>query len=138
MASPSSRLPSRQEGSNSNNDGDQPADQRAPKASSEPESTLQDITQPPKTKPTNDPLEAFVDSLREPEGGHHFHMICKDGVMRVIRYLPGPPDQPTATEIYDAKPMSPELIKSWLDRWPWSQEKEDRFRGVDGRTVPQE
>lgn len=85
-----------------------------------------------------DPLEIFIDSMRECEDGPHFHMMCRDGVMRVIRYLPGPPDQITQTEIFDAKPMSPELIKSWLDRGPWSQEKEDRFRGVDGRMVPPE
>jgi len=127
-----------QEDSKSDKDKHQSTDQLRPEASTESEPSMQEITQPPKPKASNDPLEAFVDSLREPEGGQHFHKICKDGVMRVIRYLPGPPDQPTATEIYDAKPMSPDLIKSWLDRWPWSQESEDRFRGVDGRTVPQE
>lgn len=65
-------------------------------------------------------------------------MICTDGVYRVIRYLPGPMDQPSDYEIYDAKPMSPEIIKAYLDTWPSSQETEDRFRGADGRTVPQE
>ena len=89
-------------------------------------------------KVKTDPLEIFIDSMRECENPSHFHMICRDGVMRVIEYLPGPPDEVTQTNIFDAKPMSPELIKSWLDRGPWSQAKEDRFRGVDGRIVPPE
>ena len=102
------------------------------------EGEKEESIQPTKDRVKTDPLEIFVDSMRECENAHHFHMICRDGVMRVIEYLPGPPDQVTQTKIFDAKPMSPELIKSWLDRGPWSQAKEDRFRGVDGRTVPEE
>jgi hypothetical protein len=65
-------------------------------------------------------------------------MIGTDGIYRVIRYLPSPPDQPSDYEIYDAGPMSPAMIKAFLDTRPWSQAREDQFRGVDGRRIPQE
>jgi hypothetical protein len=81
---------------------------------------------------------ALVRSLRSPEDGKCIDHVGKDGVYRVLHYLPTPPDQVTEIEIYDAKPMSPEMIKAYLDMSPWRQEVEDRFRGVDGRTVSEE
>ncbi|KAI4642674.1 uncharacterized protein J4E78_010147 [Alternaria triticimaculans] len=132
MSSSSSPMPQSQKGFNTNNEEPSTADPNKH------EGGMKQAGASTEVRVKTDPLEIFVDSMRECEHGHHFHMICRDGVMRVIEYLPGPPDQVTRTNIFDAKPMSPELIKSWLDRGPWSQEKEDRFRGVDGRTVPQE
>ena len=132
MSSSPSPKPQGQEGFHPNNEEVSTADP------SHHEGEKDENSQPTKNRVKTDPLEIFVDSMRECENAHHFHMICRDGVMRVIEYLPGPPDEVTQTNIFDAKPMSPELIKSWLDRGPWSKEKEDRFRGVDGRTVPQE
>lgn len=77
-------------------------------------------------------------SAKHHEDRHCIGCIGKDGVYRVIHYLPGPPDQISNYEIYDAKPMSPEMIKAWLDRQPWKQETEDKYRGADGRTIPEE
>ncbi|KAI1495421.1 hypothetical protein F5X99DRAFT_403630 [Biscogniauxia marginata] len=34
--------------------------------------------------------------------------------------------------------MTPMQIKDYLDEWPWSQEAEERYRGVDGSKVPRE
>ncbi|KAJ4373423.1 hypothetical protein N0V83_003718 [Neocucurbitaria cava] len=73
-----------------------------------------------------------------PADGQCFDDLGSDGVYRVLQWLPTPPDQPTGIKVYDARPMPPELIKVFLDRQSWSQETEDRFRGVDGRAVPQE
>ncbi|KAG9186381.1 hypothetical protein G6011_02937 [Alternaria panax] len=75
-------------------------------------------SQPAEAKAATDPLNAFINSMQECEYPHHFHMICKGGVMRMIRHVPRSPNQETDIEIFDAKPMSPELIKSWLDREP--------------------
>jgi len=77
-------------------------------------------------------------SLKSHPDGHCIGSIGTDGVYREIHYLPGPPDQISDYEIYDAKPMTPEMIKAWLDTKPWKQETEDKYRGADGRTVPQE
>ena len=40
--------------------------------------------------------------------------------------------------VIDAVPFSSGLIKALLDRLPFDQETEDRFRGVDGRHVPRD
>ena len=106
-----------------------------PKDSSPHNAGTNEITPPAKAR---DPLSAFVLSVQSPPDGNCFDMLGSDGVWRVLQYLPGPPDEPTGVQVYDAKPMSPELIKKYLDTRPWRQELEDRFRGVDGRTVPQE
>ncbi|KAJ4369924.1 hypothetical protein N0V83_005688 [Neocucurbitaria cava] len=83
-------------------------------------------------------LRDFLASLKAPADRKFFQALGKDGVLRNLCFLPTPPDQPTGITVYDAKPMSPELIKAYLDRQPWSQATEDRFRGVDGRLVAQE
>ncbi|KAI8650694.1 hypothetical protein NCS57_01403900 [Fusarium keratoplasticum] len=41
-------------------------------------------------------------------------------------------------EVVDAVPFSPRQIKALLDRMPFNPENETKFRGVDGRGVPQE
>jgi hypothetical protein len=82
-------------------------------------------------------LRALVATLKK--DGKSFQCICKDGVLRNLHFLPTPPDQPTEIAVYDAIPLSPEMLKAYLDRRVrWSQETEDRFRGVDGTSVPQE
>jgi hypothetical protein len=84
-------------------------------------------------------LRALVATLKKPADGKHFRCICKDGVLRQLYFMPTPPDQPTEIAVYDGIPLSPEMLKAFLDRQVrWSQETEDRFRGVDGTSVPQE
>jgi hypothetical protein len=55
-------------------------------------------------------------------------MLGEDGVMRSFG---GPPER----VVFDAVGLSPAQIKQRLDMRPWSQEIEDKFRGVDGRKV---
>lgn len=76
--------------------------------------------------------------LKHPEDGKCFRCLGPDGVLRIIHWLPTPDDKPTRMEVYDAVPLPPDMLKQFLDRKPWSQEVEDRYRGVDGTTVPQE
>ncbi len=40
--------------------------------------------------------------------------------------------------VIDAVPLRPNLIKAYLDRYPFDQEIEDMYRGVDGTTVPRD
>ena len=54
--------------------------------------------------------------------------LFEDGVLRGF-------DGPFDRNVIDAVGLSPTQIKQMLDMSPWSQEKEDRFRGVDGRKV---
>ncbi|KAJ4362885.1 hypothetical protein N0V83_010002 [Neocucurbitaria cava] len=84
------------------------------------------------------PLSEFLASLKKPADGKYFRCLCVDGVFRILIWLPTPPDQPTGVAVYDGLPMSSDLIKAYLDRKPWTKTTEDRFRGVDGRNVPQE
>ena len=51
-----------------------------------------------------------------------------DGVLRSF-------DGPYERNVIDAAGLSPYQIKQLLDTRPWSQEQEDKFRGVDGRKV---
>ena len=88
-------------------------------------------------RPTNS-LHDFLASLKKPQDGKYFRSLCNDGVFRILTWLPTPPGLPTGIAVYDGLPMSPDLIKAYLDRKPWNQETEDRFRGVDGRKIPQE
>jgi len=55
-------------------------------------------------------------------------MLGSDGVMRSF-------SGPSTRDVLDAVALSPAQIKQYLDRTSWSQETEDRFRGVDGRKV---
>jgi hypothetical protein len=136
MSSPTAQLPSAQDGSPKN--GDQVQNQFEITDSPQNKDGKSDITRPMQVETGKDQFNALVRSLQRPADRKCISMMCTDGVYRVLHYLPTPPDQPTIYEIYDAKPMSPEMIKAYLDTLPWSQAKEDQFRGADGRTIPQE
>lgn len=91
------------------------------------------------SRQTRDMVNSLIKYMKRPEDGKCFTCLCKDGVLRILYFLPAPLDEPTPIAVYDAKPLSPELLKAYLDyRMEWSQEVEDRFRGVDGTSVPQE
>jgi hypothetical protein len=83
-------------------------------------------------------LLEFFATMKRPADFKCFRAIGHDGTCRTIRWLPGPSDQPTGMEVYDAQPMSPEVLTQYLNRQEWSQEIENRFRGVDGRNTPKE
>jgi hypothetical protein len=85
-----------------------------------------------------DDLREVLRSLKKPPGVGTTRGLCNDGVIRIMTWLPTPDDMPTRIGVYDAQPLSPAMIKAYLDRKPWVQEVEDRFRGVDGRNVPKE
>jgi hypothetical protein len=91
------------------------------------------------SRQTRDLVNSLIKSMKRPADGKCFSCLCKDGVLRTLYFLPAPLDEPTPIAVYDAKPLSPELLKAYLDcKMDWSQEVEDRFRGVDGTSVPQE
>jgi hypothetical protein len=140
MSLTSAQLPSAQDGSpeDSNQDGDQGSDQFRLTNSAQDKDEKSGITRPAQVETGTDQFRAMINSLRVPTDRKCIHLISTDGVYRVLHYLPTLPDQPTDYEIYDAKPMSPEMIKAYLDRKRWSQATEDKFRGADGRTIPQE
>jgi len=54
--------------------------------------------------------------------------LGSDGVLRSF-------SGPYKHDVIDAIGLSPRQIKELLDLKPWSQEIEDKFRGVDGRKV---
>ena len=70
---------------------------------------------------------------REPTGSDFF-MLGADGVLRVYYSI----YHPKAFEVIDAARLSTAQIKQYLDRHPFDQAKEDKFRGVDGRGVSDE
>jgi len=135
MSSPTAQLPSAQDGSPE--DGDRGPDELRIRDPAQSEDDKSEITRPAQVETGKDRFRALVGSLQRPADRKCIHQICTDGVYRVLHYMPTPPDQPTDYEIYDAKPMSPEMIKAYLDTLPWSQAREDRFRGADGRTIQQ-
>jgi hypothetical protein len=136
MSSPAAQLPPAQDGSPK--DGDQGPGQYELGYTAQNHDRKDEIVRPAQVETGKHQFNALFRSLQRPADKKCVTMICTDGVCRVIHYLPTPPDQPTDYEIYDAKPMSPEMIKAFLDTRPWNQEKEDRFRGADGRKLPQE
>jgi hypothetical protein len=136
MSSPAAQLPPAPDGSAK--EGDQGPGQFELVYSAQNEYGKNETARPAQVETGKDQLNALFRSLQRPADRKCITMICTDGVCRVIHYLPTPPDQPTDYEIYDAKPMSPEMIKAFLDTRPWNQEKEDSFRGADGRKIPQE
>ncbi|KAI4925907.1 uncharacterized protein J4E92_006643 [Alternaria infectoria] len=83
-------------------------------------------------------LAEFSATMKRPADFKCFRQIGCDGICRTLRWMPGPDDEPTGIEVYDAQPMSPFLLKAYLDRHDWSQATEDRFRGFDGRNTPKE
>jgi hypothetical protein len=136
MSLPRSQLPLTEDGPLQNSD--QGPVQSELRSSTQNEDGKSKIAEPALAESGKDQFNAMLRSLRKPADRKCISTFGTDGVYRVLHYLPTPPDQPTDYEIYDAKPMSPEMIKAYLDTRPWSQETEDRFRGADGRTVPQE
>ncbi|KAF1828858.1 hypothetical protein BDW02DRAFT_613931 [Decorospora gaudefroyi] len=136
MSSLPAQLPSDREGVKPDDDESQSISH--PKDSALHGGGMSETTQPGEAEACKDKLWAFISTVQNSEDGKCFDMLGSDGVWRVLHWLPTPPDRPTGVEVYDAKPMSPEMIKLYLDRLPWRQEVEDRFRGVDGRLVPQE
>jgi hypothetical protein len=140
MSSKTAQLLSTQDGSpeNSNKNEDQDSDQLRLTHPAQDEDEKSGITRPAQVETGIDQFRAMINSLRVPADRKCFHLISADGVYRVLHYLATPPDQPTDYEIHDAKPMSPEMIKAYLDTKRWSQAREDKFRGADGRTIPQE
>ncbi|KAF2671704.1 hypothetical protein BT63DRAFT_422236 [Microthyrium microscopicum] len=69
---------------------------------------------------------------REPNKDDIFH-LGNDGVLRVFYS----PYNPKAWQVIDAARLSPAHIKQFLDKGRFDQAREDRFRGVDGRGVPE-
>jgi hypothetical protein len=69
---------------------------------------------------------AAMSSLKRDPQGTFF--LGSDGVLRSF-------DGPYEHHVVDAIGLSPTQIKELLDAQPWSQENEDKFRGVDGRKV---
>ncbi|KAF2843910.1 hypothetical protein T440DRAFT_437050 [Plenodomus tracheiphilus IPT5] len=91
------------------------------------------------SRQTRDLVNSLTKAMKRPADGKCFSCLCKNGVLRILYFLPAPLDEPTSIAGYNAKPLSPELLKAYLDyKMEWSQEVEDRFRGVDGTSVPQE
>lgn len=68
--------------------------------------------------------------LKTEPNGRCFHSLGTDGVVRVWHF--------DTWEVIDAVGLSPAQIKEWLERRPFDQAKEDKFRGVDGRGVSKE
>jgi hypothetical protein len=69
-------------------------------------------------------------SLKRDPMGHCFSSLGADGVLRIWHS--------DSFELLDAARLSPAQIKDYLDRLPFDQAKEDKFRGVDGRGVSDE
>lgn len=140
MSTSDSQLHSNHEGLEPGKDITQSLNQLEPKGSNSNEANITGVTSSDDVGPASPTksLREFLASLQKPPDGKYFRSLCSDGVFRILTYLPTPPDLPTGIAVYDGLPMSPDLIKAYLDRKPWNQETEDRFRGVDGRSVPQE
>jgi len=69
-------------------------------------------------------------SLKKDPMGHWFSSLGADGVMRIYHS--------DTFEIIDAVRLTTAQIKQFLDRLPFDQAKEDKFRGVDGLGVSDE
>jgi hypothetical protein len=55
--------------------------------------------------------------------------LGKDGVLRSLT---------ADREVVDAAALRPELIKAFIDRFPYNAQNEVNYRGVDGTKVPRE
>ncbi|KAH8762893.1 hypothetical protein F5882DRAFT_522700 [Hyaloscypha sp. PMI_1271] len=77
--------------------------------------------------PQDTTYRALIYSLK-----HHPEGIVSLGSDGVLRSFSGPLER----HVVDAIGFSPSQIKNFLDTTePWSQEREDQLRGVDGRKV---
>ncbi|TVY83489.1 hypothetical protein LSUE1_G002707 [Lachnellula suecica] len=63
------------------------------------------------------------------EHGMGIYDIGADGILRLLT---------ADRDVVVAIALSPRLLKAALDRMPFSQETEDKYRGVDGTKVPKE
>ncbi|KAH7305618.1 hypothetical protein BKA65DRAFT_520631 [Rhexocercosporidium sp. MPI-PUGE-AT-0058] len=70
-------------------------------------------------------MAAMSSLKRDPMG---MYDLGSDGVLRSF-------SGPYKHDVIDAIGLSPRQIKELVDLEPWTQEKEDKFRGVDGRKV---
>jgi hypothetical protein len=77
---------------------------------------------------------SIIKSFKREPTGSDFFSLGADGVLRVYYSV----YHPKSFEVIDAERLSPVQIKDFLDRLPFDQAKEDKFRGVDGRGVPDE
>jgi hypothetical protein len=73
---------------------------------------------------------SVIRQLKTEPNGRCFRCLGSDGVVRVWHF--------DLWHVIDAVGLSPLQIKEWLERRPFDQAQEDRFRGVDGRTVSKE
>ena len=135
MSSPTAQLPPAQEGSEH---GDQGSDHLELRRSAQNEDSKSVTPRPAHVETGKEQFNTLVRSMQTPADRKCISIVCTDGVYRILHYLPTLPNLPTDYEIYDAKPMSPAMIKAYLDTRRWSQATEDQFRGADGRTIPQE
>lgn len=56
-----------------------------------------------------------------------FGSLGQDGVLR---------QWDADRNVVDAAALSPDLMKPFLERFPYDKENEESFRGVDGRNIP--
>jgi hypothetical protein len=73
---------------------------------------------------------AIFGSLKHDPMGHSFILLGTDGVIRTWHS--------DSYEVIDAMRLSTAQIKDVLDRSPFNQATEDKFRGVDGLGVSDE
>ena len=81
---------------------------------------MQDTAQPQTAR-------ALCQSLKRDPKGESFSNLGADGVYRVFHA--------SSYEVIDDVRLSTTQIKEFIDRWPFNQAIEDKFRGVDGRAV---
>ena len=77
---------------------------------------------------TSTAMPKILPRLKRDPMGHSFSSLGADGVLRVYHS--------DSFEVIDAARLSTAQIKNYLDRLPFDQAKEDKFRGVDGYGVP--
>ncbi|KAH8704612.1 hypothetical protein GQ44DRAFT_819371 [Phaeosphaeriaceae sp. PMI808] len=97
---------------------EQPSNQPHVQESTQHIAQVSDADPSVKSVPT-DPLSqlrALVATMKKPADRSYFQVLCKDGILRNLCFLPTPPDQPTEIAVYDGKPLSPELLKAYLGR----------------------
>jgi hypothetical protein len=73
---------------------------------------------------------SIIGALKREPNGRSFHCLGADGVMRVWHF--------DDWVVIDAVGLSSAQIKEYLERRPFDQATEDKFRGVDGRGVSKE
>jgi len=77
---------------------------------------------------------SIIKSFKREPTGSDFFSLGADGVLRVYYSI----YHPKAFEVIYAARLSTAQIKQFLDRQPFNQAKEGKFRGVDGCGVSDE